>query len=741
MSPVPYAFRRPLVLAVAAYALAAAALRLWLPPGPPAGDAARFAGGGRAVLRGRVAQDPELRGGRFRFVLEVRGVAAGPGGFRPARGRARVTVDDPAFDAGWGDEVEVSGAFSRPAGAAAPGAFDYRAFLAERNVHSLLRADPGGWRLLRPAPPWSPFLWLGLARARFFDAFDRHLDPHAAALMAGLVLGKKPAAYPEMDGDFRRSGAYHLLVASGSNVGFALALWFLVGRWVLGLPRRPLWALAAFWAFVYAGLAGADPPVVRAALMTALGIAGALMAREDRLEHAVAFSFGALLLLRPRALFEAGFQMSYAATFGVVAAAPALEALFRPAEEGAPRWRRRLFRLAQPFAISAAAQLALAPLLVHYFHRFSWIGLLTNVAAVPWAAVCVALGAGLLLLDLLWPAGAVTRAWAWAAEASAEGLWSCVAFFAKAPAAELTPLWTGGQVAVFAAAVAAALFFVAAGLRGWKTALAFWLAAAPAWLWAGRKPPAEELAITWLDAGLGDAAVVETPAGAVTVVDAGSASAGAYRLAPYLRRLRVRRIDRFVLTHADPPHAGGLEELAEEFEIGQLLCTEATWRSPVWSHQREMLERRRVPRRFLQSGDYWEDGPVRWRVLSPEAGDPGDPDAQSLVLLLEYGAAAALLSADAPPARQRLLAEGIPALSVLQWPHHGRRPFPGFLSAGRPRWLVVSGEEAGPYPASFSLGGAVRVTGRDGSLRWTSDGSISRLEKLAAAPPDVVAAR
>lgn len=759
-APPPYVLRRPLLSVVAAYALGLAAWRLWLPAGVPEGDVARFADGSDAVLAGRVAEDPDFRGDRFHFVLAVtarRGPgssdgAVGGGDWRPARGRVRVTIDGPEFSAGWGDEIEVAGALFRPAPAAAPGGFDYRAFLAEKNVHALLRASPGGWRLARSAPPWSPSRWLGRARARFFSAFDRRLSPHAAALMSGLLLGKKPVSYPEMDRDFRRSGAYHLLVASGSNVGFVLGLWFVVGRWLLGLPRRPLWGLAIAWAFLYAGLAGADPPIVRAALMTALGITGALCAREDRLEHAVVFSLGALLLIRPRALFEAGFQMSYAATLGVVMSMPALDAVaarhgpgssdgtaIRPEEKGA---RRRWIRLVRPLTVSVAAQLALAPLLIHYFHRLSWIGIFTNVFAVPWAAVCVAMAAGLFLLDVLCPGAALTQAGAWAAENAARVLWSGVALFARAPGAEVPLAWSPGQVLALGAAVAAVLLCAAAGFRGWRTALVVCLAAFPAWVWAGRPVPRGELAVTWLNAGLGDSAVVESPSGRVTVVDAGSAEAGTYRLAPYLRRRRIRRIDRLVLTHADPPHAGGLAALAAEFELGELICTEATWRSSVWSEPREALEPLLIPRRTVRAGDAWEDGLLRWRVLAPEAGDPSDPDSQSLVLLLEYGGTAALLSADVPAAGQRRAARSLPLLSVAQWPHHGKlKPFPDFLASGRPRWLVVSGQDAGEFAASFTLSGAVRVTGRDGSLRWTSDGASSRLEALSPPELEVYSAR
>ncbi|HRY30412.1 MAG TPA: ComEC/Rec2 family competence protein, partial [Elusimicrobiota bacterium] len=338
--PLPYFFRRPLLMVVAAAVFGAVVFRAWVPPRLPPDDAAHYADGEDAILRGTLASDPDFDGQKHRFVLRVRSVQKE--GMRdplPASGLVRVGVADAWFPAGWGDSVALKGPFFRPSAASAPGGFDYRAFLQEKNIHSQMSVFPGGWRRVRRASAASPRRWVGALRDRFFSAYGRRLSPHGAALMSGLVLGKKPASYPAVEDDFRRSGTYHLLVASGSNVGFVIGLWFFVARWLLFLPRRAIWGSAVGWAFLYAGLAGMDPPVVRAALMVSLGIAGYLLAREDRVEQAVGFSMGVFLLLRPRALFEAGFQMSYAATLGVVLAVPALEERLSGAfRESGPRF-------------------------------------------------------------------------------------------------------------------------------------------------------------------------------------------------------------------------------------------------------------------------------------------------------------------------------------------------------------------------------------------------------------------
>jgi competence protein ComEC len=716
-------------------ASALAAARLWTgTPVPPPGDVARRADDRELRVRGRLAGDADVQADRARFVLRVAAVAGEAEGWEPASGRARVTVLDPSFDGGWGDDAEFKGRLYRPYPAPVPGAFDDRAFLAEKDVHSRLIVFPGNWTVTRRAPAWSPARWVSRCRRAVLGTFERRLGPHEAAVMAGLCLGKKPASDPRLESWFRRAGLYHLLVASGSNVGFVVGLWLFVARWALFLPRRAAWALCVPWAFLYAGLAGNDPPVMRAAVMVSLGIAGHLLARFDRVEHAVGFSALVMLLARPASLFEAGTQMSYAATFGVVMAVPALEGTSSRLYSTWPKpaaWSART--VARLFLVSAAAQWALSPLLIHYFHRLSWAGLLSNALAVPWAAVCLALGFALAPLDAAAPSWFLTRWTARAADFAADGLLNLAEFFARPAWAESMVVWPAHRAVGWAVIVAAALAALASrGRRGalWASAalagaaLLFW----PSGGGAGR------LSVAWLDVGLGDAVVVTSPAGRVSLVDAGNEAAGAHRLAPFLRARGVRRIRRVVLTHGDPPHAGGLRPLLAEFAVEEFVCSRWAWREKAWSETRETVERLGLRPRFAEAGRAWEEDGVRWEVLWPADGAPPDPDGRALVVRLRHGSQSVLLTSDLAPAAQRALARPRRRARVWQWPDHGRPPpDPDLLAASGARWTVLSAARPSAYVGSAAWAVPYRWTGDSGAVEWVSDGARSGLDVSRAA--------
>src|SRR5262249_51079771 len=108
--------------------------------------------------------------------------------------------------------------------------------------------------------------------------------------------------------------------------------------------------------------------------------------------QALALSVVALLLIAPGWAIDLGFQLSCAATLGLVTMGPALD-----------RAAGRLRRLAAPFTPTLAAQLVALPILIARLHAVSWTGFLANLIAVPVSELLLAavwLGS---LLDALLP--------------------------------------------------------------------------------------------------------------------------------------------------------------------------------------------------------------------------------------------------------------------------------------------------------------------------------------------------
>ena len=661
------------------------------PPPLPADHVARLALPARGVVVGRLASTPAAGAMRTRLVLDVESV-----GGEARTGRLQLTAYGDALDLVVGQRIRAEARLVAPVGFRNPGGFDYVARLARDGVHvtGSARADQVT-ALEPPQPPWHERV-----RRTAITTIEQTLPPSSAALLTGLLLGERRSLPPEIDEGFRRAGVYHVLAVSGFNVALVASSVFLLAR-MAGLRRRYAAVGAGVLVLAFGAVVGPQPSVVRAVVMALIVLAAVLLDRDTEVVNSLAAAAVLILALRPGDLVEPGFQLSFAATGGLVLA---------------PRPPRMLLAAV---TASIAAHLAVLPISLSHFHQVSLVGPLANLAVVPLAAVATVVGlAGAALSFASVTAAAVAFEAAWPVLLALRGV---VALAASVPSA-LVYLPAPPVTAVAAYAVALLLAATAwrarrarpqvtrsAGmLAGAALALAIGLAA-----WPLARPPDGRLRVAILDVGQGDALVIEGPDGGAVVVDAGPGGrnrldTGERVVAPYLWSRGLLRVRATVVTHEDLDHAGGMPAVRARFPHAE-----------AWSAA-DLVARPRA---------------LGGAVLSalPIVGGPR-PNDGALVLRVEYGAATFLLASDIPGAVEHALVRRgvVLGATVLKVAHHGARDSSTarFLEAVRPVVAAVSVGPRNPYrhPAPDTLarleavGARVLRTDRDGALLFETDG-------------------
>ncbi len=359
---------------------------------PAAGDPLRLLAGAdgpqQVILQGRLLSDPVAiagQSGPCRVLLQTAG------------GRSELGFPTcPSLREGW--SVRVAGMLRRPRPAPHP----LLAGPAER------LARQGSWTplsverlevLRRPATPIAD-LRRSIA-ARFVAA----AGPERGGLLAALVLGSAVVPLPaELRADFRVAGLSHALAASGFHLsvllGAVLAIGRDLGRWArLGLGGG---AIALFLL-----LAGAQPSVVRAVLMGAIALVLLESGRRARPLGLLGLSLAGMLLLRPAWLHDVGFQLSAAATAGLVLTARPLEQALAEripgggASSTAPRW---VGWLASALAVPVAASLWTLPLQLLHFGVVPLYAVPANLLAAPLLTPLTLGAMGLAVVAVLVPA-------------------------------------------------------------------------------------------------------------------------------------------------------------------------------------------------------------------------------------------------------------------------------------------------------------------------------------------------
>jgi competence protein ComEC len=393
---------------------------------------------------GRLRDEPARLPWGYGYEIELNG-AEYEGSLVPARGGLQLSFSEGPEqtvtpDVHAGDEVVVATEAKLPQVFRDDGAFDRRAYLAQQNVDlvATLRAPELMERTALARTTAATLL--ARARRRLREEIDELFvkTPQVDGVLRAMLLGDRSFVERTESTDFQKTGVFHVLVVAGLHVGTLAVFLFWMGRF---LRLTPLWtALATLTLlFAYVAMVEQRPPVIRAALMTAIVVIGGLFFRRLELLNSAAIAALILLVAKPLAVRDSSFQLTFLA-IGCIAglAVPWLARSVQPYVAALRGWRdvtrdaanepraaqfridlratarwlsthvpTRLgnppgealargigvsLRVWELLVITLALQIGMLPLMARDFHRVTLSAPLVNLAAVPLTGIVVPLG-------------------------------------------------------------------------------------------------------------------------------------------------------------------------------------------------------------------------------------------------------------------------------------------------------------------------------------------------------------
>lgn len=347
------------------------------------------------TIRGSIIEEPDMRADHTKYVVRVKEGEI-DNKIHALRGFLLVKADRfPLYF--YDDYIEVECMIRRPG---VFNGFDYGGYLSRYNIYatcynpSITLITPGKHSVM-----WYLLEVKGLIMIKINRLIH---EPHVSFL-AGILLGSRRGIDPVLLDAFNATGTTHIIAVSGYNI--TLVSGFIIGM----LERMYISRRYAFWCAIlgvaiFTIITGASSAVVRSAIMGIIVLCSQYMGRKNSVHNVLVVTAVLMNIVNPRILmFDAGFQLSFLATVGLIYFNPYIEKLMHRIPE--------VLSLRESLSTTFASLVLTTPLLIYQFKRYSLIAPFANVLILPAIPLSMLLGGLALIVNELSIYGGLLLRW------------------------------------------------------------------------------------------------------------------------------------------------------------------------------------------------------------------------------------------------------------------------------------------------------------------------------------------
>lgn len=585
---------------------------------------------------------------------------------------------------------------------------------------------------------------------RLIDGWRRYLAGRVdasgtrhAAVVKALTIGDTAGLDETTKTLFLETGTSHILSISGSHFAVVAGFFFLIARFAFRASSRMrqkgtdrAWAalLTIPFTILFMLVAGSSLPTIRATIMIVIYMLALFFERKGHTVNALFLSALIILVAFPHSLFSPSFQLTFVSVLFIILTGRMIHPLLGKAN-------RPIGWFLSLTAAGLAATLGTLPVVLYHFHGFNPLSFVHNLVAVP--LMCL-VSTPLALAGLVAPFGEHLL------RLSGEVIETTVAVLGTLNHGYIYPVIRPNlpEAFLYFAALLCLLF-----IRRRPVRFAFVAFVLPLLIVAGfvtwqKRFHNNDLCVSYIDVGLGDAVLVEAPRGVRILIDGGGFhgtgfDTGKSVIAPLLLARKITTLDYVVNTHPHEDHIGGLRFILRHFGVRAFmgLAGPAAW--PSTNHIADTLRERGIPSLHPAAGDVFPlscPGSGMHVLTSSDTTRQDNLNDASLVLKVILGDRSFLFAADIGEETEKALILSRAPLrsSVLKVPHHGSRysSTTGFIRAVRPDLAVLSvgpGIRGIPSPETIARYAALSVplyrTDRDGCVTVCTNGKRLTVEK------------
>ncbi|MBC8468354.1 MAG: DNA internalization-related competence protein ComEC/Rec2 [Planctomycetes bacterium] len=621
-------------------------------------------------------------------------------GWAKVAGTVRLYVSEPILDLKAGDSIQAYCRLDRFDPSTSSGQFDTAKYLARKNIFiAAFVQSRDGIKLLQstPAPLFTQLK--NRIRQSASRALLDTLSPEESnrGLLEALLLGYRGNIDSNTYMAFRKTGLLHFISLSGMHLGILIGMvWWLCKTAGLMKPARAVICLIALAVFLL--IVPPRAPTLRAAIICCVFCVSFFFRRHSNPLNTLSLAAIILLLISPTHIFEAGWQLSFAAVLAIVLFADRIHFFIYEKVTGLS-WRKKkqktklfFYVISKPgpyflrlFSMGLAAWLGGAGILLYHFYTITPLASIWTLLVFPFVSLILILGYLKVILFFLLPTLSAVMG-AIVVILSNWLIW-IVELIAKLDMSQMLIGHIPLMLVIFYYSIIIFTGFVYFRRRSMakKVICIVMFSALIVFLGAMKwqRTHRDDLIITFLDVGHGQAILARLPGKANILFDAGSRSKsdiGRRVVNPFLDYNGINKIDAIFISHNDTDHINGIPEVVEHCKVGCVYTNNDFFgRTDQWGTEKylnDYLIEKGLTIKPLNS-ELKLSSSADIKILWPneEASknkDLGDND-KSQVSLIEFAGKKILLCSDIEKFAQRELLRLYPDLKadIVFVPHHG----------------------------------------------------------------------
>lgn len=637
-----------------------------------------------------------------------------------------------------GNQITVQGTLQKFKRATNPGQFNEENYYKALNIDFKLISK----RIIITDKDHSVYAsFLEDLKRRLINVYEDILEEREAGTLTAMLLGEKYLLEDEVKQLYQENGISHVLAISGLHVS-------LIGMsifWLLRKCKRSIitaTSITILFVYSYGIMTNFSVSTNRAVVMMIVLLLATPFGKTYDMLSATALSAFLILLQNPFQLMNAGFLLSFLAVIGIAVLFPSLKRLF-PGDN----------KLKAAVLLSSSAMIATTPAVLVYFYQFPIYGILTNLIILPFVTVLTLTSLAAGFLGIL---SADIGVFVIGGANYILKLYDLVCEKVRLLPYHLTNVGKPSPLLIALSFLLIVLFIWLSNKYHKKYLIVILLLSQLIFFRPIRQ---DNLRITLLDVGQGDAIYMESRMGTSFLVDGGSTNVskvGTYRIVPFLKVLGKDKLDYIILTHTDQDHINGVVELLRQnlFPVGCLILPVIMDKDEAYLTLEALAQEKGIGLQYMKAGDFIKEGLLQITCLHPSFEDAGlTSNAGSMVLSVTYGEFDMLLTGDLEKeGEKRLLTRllnkeyfkelGISPvidIDVLKVAHHGSKysTTEDFLKLVRPEYALISCSKTNRYGHPHQellnrlelVDSQVEITYETGAITIWTDGERMRVER------------